>query len=201
MNNFTTTQEDFSFNNTTEIPFEEDYEKIKNNPYIIFEKYKYKLKKVVGNIAYWKNYNVDDLMQQCYIHFLELCELYDPYYQGNFMKFDRYMFRNVMIRLRAYIQKHYKTNTREKPSELGDYNVGGYSRELDNIENREVLNQIYQYIGKKQQLILEYYAQGYKQQEIADMLNINQSKISTIKSQTLTMLQEIVKNKTKKDFR
>lgn len=192
MNNFVSNTEDFSFNNTQEIPFEEDYELIKNNPYVVYQKYYYKLRKVVSNIAFYKSYNMEDLMQQCYINFVELCELYDPYYQGNFVKFDRYVFSNVMMRLKAYIQKYYKNINREKPSEIQDFNLDGHNHDMHNAEDKYMVQYVYKYLGKKQQLILKYYYMGYKQQEIAAMLDLNQSKISTIKNQTLKMLQEVM---------
>ena len=62
------------------IPFEESYEDIKNDPNAMWFLYEPNIAKIVSGLAYLKNFDKDDLMQQSYLSFRKLCDNYDPYY-------------------------------------------------------------------------------------------------------------------------
>ena len=64
------------------IPFEEEYFDVMNNPNKIWAKYEEKMVRVVNKLAYWKNFDKEELIQQAYIYFVNFCKIYDPYYGG-----------------------------------------------------------------------------------------------------------------------
>ena len=92
-----------------ELPIEADYHLIKNEPNAMWFKYEEKIRKVTTSLGYWKNFDSDELYQQAYMYFVDFCKNYDPYYNGNFIPFDKYLFKNLIIKLRAYIQSYYLT--------------------------------------------------------------------------------------------
>jgi RNA polymerase sigma factor (sigma-70 family) len=194
MSNFSSdSNEDFSFESGINVPFEKDYENIKTNPNVIYEKYFDKVMKLINSLSYWKNFDKDELIQQSYIYFLEFCESYDPYYNGNFIPFDKYVFKNLIIKLRSHIQRFYVYKKREQPTEFSEYNTGSLTRnDILISEDKIFIEYLYSHINERQREILELSTQGFKQQEIGKMLKISQSRVSVIRRKTLELLKEIV---------
>ena len=145
-------------------------------------------------MAYWKNFDKDELYQQAYIYFIDLCKIYTPYYNGNFIPFDRFVFKNIIIKSRAYIQNYYLKSKREQPIELPERTTTSSSNKTDinDIENKVFIEYLYSLISERQAEILSLTFQGYKQQEIGNILDISQSRVSVIKKRTLKKLQEIL---------
>lgn len=190
----------FNFDDEVEIDeynnsyyFEEDYEDIKTNPNILWFKYEEKIKKVINNLSYNKNFDPKDLMQEAYIYFIEFCAIYDPYYAYNFIPFDRYIFKNLIIKLRSYIQRFYFKVKREQPSELSDYQFAPSRNNISELEGDMYVNFLYSLISESQRQILDLSVKGYKQREIGDILGISQSRVSVIKNKTLKKLHEYLK--------
>ncbi|MFW6015132.1 MAG: sigma-70 family RNA polymerase sigma factor [bacterium] len=178
------------------IPFEEDYEDVKTQPNTIWLKYEEKIRKIINGLSYWKNFDNDELIQQAYIYFVDFCKVYDPYYNGNFIPFDKYIFKNLIIKLRAFIQRYYFKRKREQPTEFSEYLTGQTGKNnISEMDEKLYSEYIYSLITERQKQILELSLQGYKQQEIGDMLNISQSRVSVIKKKTLTKLNEILESK------
>lgn len=193
MNNFTkSTYQDYNFNTTNLIPFEEDYEKIKDDPAVIFEKYYSQIEKTFGKIAYQKGIPKEELVQETYEYFLKFCDRYDPYYQGNFVKFDDYVFKNMIMSVRAGIQKHYLTQDREKATDSDEMPEKGSSNDMYNTTNKLLVNQLYDYLTDLQRQVLELYSKGYKQKEIGEILGISQSRISCVFKHALKTLRKIL---------
>lgn len=187
------------FMNTEIVPFEYDYEIIKSTPNDIWFKYEEKIHKVISGLSYWKNFDHEELVQQSYVYFIELCKSYDPYYNGNFIPFDKFLFKNLIFKLRAYIQRYYFKRKREQPVEFTEYSVMCSSRNnIQEAENKIYSEFLYSLITDRQQQILELTLQGYKQQEIGEILNISQSRVSVIKNKTLNKLNDILNNNDKK---
>lgn len=182
------------------IPFEEEYHDIMYNPNFIWEKYQEKMQRVVHKLAYWKNFNKEDLFQQAYIYFIYFCKQYDPYYGGGFIPFDKYLFKNMIIKLRAFIQRYYVKGKREQPVEFSEYTPEHMSSEEQISNDIEDTNEkiygeyIYSLVSGRQQQILDLSMRGFKQQEIGQMLDISQSRVSVIKKKTLEKLQELLEN-------
>jgi RNA polymerase sigma factor (sigma-70 family) len=178
------------------IPFEEDYEDIKNDTNLIWYKYQDKIKKITNGIAYWKNFDKDELIQQSFIYFTEFSKIYDPYYNGNFIPFDKFLFKNLIIKLRSYVQRYYFKTKREQPTEFSEYATQSTAKNnIIEVEDKIYSEYIYSLISKRQQQILDLSLQGYKQQEIGEMLKISQSRVSVIKKKTLNKLNEVLENK------
>ena len=193
MNNFANNNnEDFTFFSKNQIPFEEDYEKIKDSPNAIFEKYYIQIEKTMSTLSYWKGVERAELIQQSYEYFLKFCERYDPYYQGNFVQFDRYVFKNVIMSLRAGIQKHYLLKKREQPTEAEAVPEKVTTSDIKNANNRLLVQQLYTYLTDQQKQVLQLYSMGYKQHEIGDMINISQSRVSVIFKESIKMLRKIL---------
>ena len=104
-----------------EIMFEPLYELIKNTPNEVWELYEEKIRKTINGLSYWKNFDKNELLQQSYIYFIEFCQIYDPYYNGGFIPFNKFLFKNLIMKLRAYIQRYYFKSKREQPSEFSEY--------------------------------------------------------------------------------
>lgn len=180
------------------IPFEEDYLDIKDNRNDIWLKYEDRIIKVVNRLAYWKNFDHNDLLQQSYLFFIQLCNAYDPYYMGNFIPFDKYLFKNLIMKLRAYIQRYYFKNKREQPTEILEYSSRySQSSNLSEVDDKIYSEYLYSLITKRQRQILELSLKGYKQQEIGEILNISQSRVSVIKKKTLSKLNDLLENEGK----
>lgn len=174
--------------------YEPEYEDVKSNPNAIWMKYDERIKKTLKIMAYWKNFDRDELYQQAYIYFVDLCQIYTPYYCGNFIPFDKFIFKNLIIKLRAYIQNYYLKSKREQPTELSERTTTSSNTKTDinDIENKVFIEYLYSLISKRQAEILSLTFQGYKQQEIGNILDISQSRVSVIKKRTLKKLQEIL---------
>lgn len=133
-----------------------------------------------------------------YLYFVYFCEQYDPYWNGGFIPFDRYLFKNMIIKLRAFIQRFYVKRKREKPIELNDINdetsdiEENVSHDIDYTESQIYSDYIYSRISNRQRQIIELTMQGYRQQEIGEILNISQSRVSVIKKRTLIRLQQLL---------
>jgi RNA polymerase sigma factor (sigma-70 family) len=178
------------------IPFEMDYEDVKDDANSIWFKYEEKIRKIINGLSYWKNFDKDELIQQAYIYFIEFCKIYDPYYNGNFIPFDKFLFKNLIIKLRAYIQRYYFKAKREQPTEFSEYSTQSSARNnILEAEDKIYSEYIYSLISKRQQQILDLSLQGYKQQEIGEQLEISQSRVSVIKKKTLSRLNEILDSK------
>lgn len=174
------------------IPFEEDYEMVKINPNVIWFKYEDKIKKVINGLSYWKNFDNDELVQQAYIYFVDFCKVYDPYYGNNFIPFDKYIFKNLIIKLRSYIQRYYFKSKREQPTEFSEYLMHGGKSNISTSNEKLYSEYIYSLIDERQRQILKLSLDGYKQQEIGEILNISQSRVSVIRKKTLNKLSEIL---------
>ena len=175
------------------LPFEKDYEDVINDPNKMYFKYEEKIKKIINGLSYWKNFNKDELTQQAYIYFVEFTRIYDPYYNGNFIPFDKFLFKNLIIKLRSYIQRYYFKAKREQPTEFSEYTAQSSVRNNILEADDKIYNEyIYSLIPERQQKILSLSIDGYKQQEIGIKLDISQSRVSVIKSKTVKKLSEIL---------
>lgn len=194
MSNFSSNStEDFSFDTGINCPFEEDYEDIKLNPNIVFEKYYNQVIKLINSLSYWKSFDKEELLQQSYLYFLDFCKLYDPYYNGNFIPFDKYVFKNLIIKLRSHIQRHYVYKKREQPTEINDYNTSSTAKnDIAVSEDKIFVQYLYTFLNDRQKEIIKLSMEGYKQQEIGEMLKISQSRVSVIRRKTLEMLRNIL---------
>ena len=183
------TQEDFSL----QIPFEPLYEDIKNNPNKIWFEYEPRLNKLIKWLSWLKNFDKDELLQQTYIYYVDLCKQYDPYYMGKFFKFDRYLFKNLIIKLRAYIQRFYFKGKREKPSDYCEFLLQDQmTQEIDDVENDLYNEYVYSLVDERAAEIVKLTLGGYKQQEIGQKLNISQSRVSVIKKKALKDLYTLL---------
>ena len=196
MSNFSSdSEEDFSFITGINCPFEEDYEDIKTNPGVVFEKYYNQVVKLINGLSYWKSFDKEELMQQSYIYFLDFCKLYDPYYNDNFIPFDKFVFKNLIIKLRSHIQRHYVYKKREQPTEFNEYNTSSHVRnDISLLEDKIFIQYLFSFINERQKEILNLSLQGYKQQEIGKILNISQSRVSVIRRKTLELLKKIIED-------
>ena len=182
------------------IPFEEEYYDVMNNPNKLWHKYEEKMIRVVNKLSNWKNFNKEDLFQQAYLYFIYFCEQYDPYWGGGFIPFDKYLFKNMIIKLRAFIQRYYVKNKREKPVEFSEYvsddtdNEEQISHDIDYANSQIYSDYIFSKISERQRQIVTLTMQGYKQQEIGQLLDISQSRVSVIKKRTLDKLQNLLHN-------
>jgi len=197
MSNFSSnSEEDFSFDTGVNCPFEEDYEDIKLNPGVVFEKYYNQIVKLINGLSYWKSFDKEELIQQSYIYFLDFCKLYDPYYNNNFIPFDKFVFKNLIIKLRSHIQRFYVYKKREQPTEFDEYSVGStVKNDILNSEDKMFAQYLYSFIDDRQKEILTLSLQGYRQQEIGKILNISQSRVSVIRRKTLELLRDIIEEK------
>ena len=178
---------------TAESVFEPDYESIKIDPDAVWEHYEPNINKLVSGMAYWKNFDRADLYQQSYLFFRSLCENYDPFYLGHFFPFDRYLFKNLIIKLRAYIQRGYVKGSREKASEYIDYLLQDAVTDPIRLKNSKLyIDYIYSLLNDRQKNIVKLSIEGYKQQEIGKKLNISQSRVSVIKKKTIDVLKEML---------
>jgi RNA polymerase sigma factor (sigma-70 family) len=177
------------------IPFEEDFYAVKFDPNSLWFKYDEKIRKVIGTLAYWKNFDGEELTQQAYLYFIEFCKIYDPYYNGGFIPFDKFLFKNLIIKLRAFIQRFYFKRKREQPTEFSEYlSQHSLKNNILDVEEKIYSEYLYSLISERQQQILDLSLNGYKQQEIGDLLAISQSRVSVIKKKTLGRLNEILQN-------
>lgn len=170
-----------------------EYDDIRNNKVKVWSHYDDRIKKTLKVMSYWKNYDIDDLYQQGYLFFDDLCNIYIPYYGGKFYPFDRYIFKNLIIKLRAYIQNYYLKGKREQPVDITEkHDSAKICDDIGDTEEKIFIDYIYSMLDERQRDILEYTYQGYKQQEVGEILNISQSRVSVIKKKTLKILQDVL---------
>lgn len=174
-----------------EISFECDYEDIKYNPNAIFEKYYDNIEKTCETIAYYKNFDKDILIQQSYIYFRYLCNKYDPYYNGNFIRFDAFLYTQLQQKLYSYVQKYYIKTNREQPTIFTIKNEENEEKGTDsnillidsyNLEEDVIFKQDYKLflneLNKTEQQVWNLYLNKYTQKEIAEEINSFQGYVS-----------------------
>jgi RNA polymerase sigma factor (sigma-70 family) len=182
-----------------EVPFEQDYQDAKENNNVIWDKYQDKIFNTINGLSYWKNFDKDELIQQSYLYFSELCNRYNPYYAGNFIPFNKYLFKNIIIKLRAFIQRYYFKRKREQPTEISDYMFNYMNNnDVSKSDLKIHVEYLYSLITNRQKQILELSLKGYKQQEIGEILDISQSRVSVIKKKTLQKLQKVMEKRKEK---
>lgn len=172
------------------LPIEADYDLVKNDANAMWFKYEEKIVKITKGLGYWKNFDQMDLYQQAYMYFIELCAVYNPYYMGNFIPFDKFLFKNLIIKLRAYIQCYYFKRKREQPTEFSEYLMGSAKNAIGETEDKMYTEFVYSLISDRQSQILDLSMRGFKQQEIGEILDISQSRVSVIKKKTLRKLKD-----------
>jgi len=183
-----------------EIQFESLYELIKESPNEVWKIFEDKINNAVRGLSYWKNFDKNELLQQSYIYFIEFCQIYDPYYNGGFIPFDKFLFKNLVMKLRAYIQRYYFKSKREQPTEFSEYmTTSSTKNNITEIDEKMYSEYIYSLITKRQKEILDLSLQGYKQQEIGQILGVSQSRISVIKRKCLSKLEEVLNAKELKE--
>ena len=139
------------------------------------------------------NFDREELFQQAFVFYVDLCKIYIPYYNGKFYPFDRYLFKNLIIKLRAYIQNYYLKNKREQPTEFSERTLSSkIVDDIKEIDNKILVDQMYDLMDERQKDILDYTYRGYKQQEVGEILDISQSRVSVIKKKALVMLKDFV---------
>ena len=181
--------EDFSL----QTPFEPLYEEIKRNQNELWDEFQERTEKLIKWLAWWKNFDRDELFQQSYLYFIQLCDQYDPYYEGKFFKFDRYLYKNLIIKLRAYIQRYYFKGKREKPSEYCEFLLQDKAIcDMSEIDDELYTEEIFSLIDPREAEIIRLTIKGYKQQEIGRKLNISQSRVSVIKKKAIKNLANIL---------
>jgi RNA polymerase sigma factor, sigma-70 family len=176
-------------------PFEPLYECIKTDKNRIWFYYEEKIHKLVGWLGYMKSFDKEELLQQAYIYFHTLCEAYDPYYDGKFFKFDRYLFKNMIIKLRAHIQRYYFKGGREKPSDCDFLLETETVDVIGATESDLYMTHIFDTLEERSREVVELTLAGYKQQEIGKKLDISQSRVSVIKKKALKQLYLILDEK------
>lgn len=193
---FNLIEEEYSlYGNDNLVIFEEDYEDVKTNPNAIWFKYEEKIQKIIKGLSYSKNFDSEELIQESYIYFKSFCQVYDPYYNGNFIPFDKFLFKNLIIKLRAFIQRYYFKRKREQPKDTDEYShIPTSKNNILESENKLYAEYIYSLVSDCQRQILELSIKGYKQQEIGEILNISQSRVSVIKKKTLNKLNNMLLN-------
>ena len=159
----------------------------------VWDFYTVRIKKTLGIMSYWKNFDREELFQQAFVFYVDLCKIYIPYYNGKFYPFDRYLFKNLIIKLRAYIQNYYLKNKREQPTEFSERTLSSkVVDDIKEIDNKILVDQMYDLMDERQKDILDYTYRGYKQQEVGEILDISQSRVSVIKKKALVMLKDFV---------
>lgn len=179
------------------IPFESDYQYIKEDHNYMWFKYEERIQKVINGLSYWKNFDKYELMQQAYIYFVEFCKIYDPYYMGNFYPFDKFIFKNLIMKLRAYIQRYYFKNKREEVQDV--YSLqnpttfkGATLESIEDIETKELQKELFKYLKPIDAIILKENMKGTKQNDIAIKVGISQSRVSVRLRQTKKILQRVL---------
>jgi RNA polymerase sigma factor (sigma-70 family) len=181
--------EDFSL----QTPFEPLYEKIKRNQTELWFDFQDRTDKLIKWLAWWKNFDKDELYQQSYLYFIQLCDQYDPYYDGKFFKFDRYLYKNLIIKLRAYIQRYYFKGKREKPSEYCEFLLKDQVvNDMNDVDDELYTEHIFSKIDPREAEIIRLTMKGYKQQEIGRKLDISQSRVSVIKKKAIKNLCNVL---------
>jgi len=135
-----------------------------------------------------KNFDKEELEQQAYLYFYDLCDQYDPYYEGKFYRFDRYLFKNMIMKLRAHIQRHYFKGNREKPS---DCYFLLENQTIDTIGIKEsdlFIGDIFKHLEERQRDVIKLTLDGYRQQEIGKRMGISQSRVSVLKKKALKQI-------------
>lgn len=182
-----------------EIMFEDSYEDIKMNPNAAWEEYEGILCSLCYKLAFYKNFDKEILIQEAYIYFRGFCERYDPYYNGNFIPFGKYIYTNIETKLRAYIQRYYFKSKRESAiieTKVCNENTDEVmnlvdkfeSNKRDDIEDKVLMmdfENILSDLPETTRNIILLRIEGLKQHEIATELNISQPYISA----TLKRLQ------------
>ncbi|MCF8567016.1 sigma-70 family RNA polymerase sigma factor [Alicyclobacillus tolerans] len=168
--------------------FKPTLDEIKNHPNDIWNLVEPDIKTMTGYVARQKGLDRDELYQQAYLYFRSACEKFEPNYQGKDIPFDRYMYKNVWMNLRAYAQSYHFKRKREPAKEV-------FPRTDDeaewNVEERETVARCISVLDDKYATIVRLWMKGYKQTEIADIIGLSQSRICVLLQKAFRKMREV----------
>lgn len=194
------------------INWEPLYEDIKASPNDVWFIFEDKIKKFCKSKAYFKNFDVDELIQFAYIYFIEFCKRYDPYYDNKFFPFANSMFAYVIKKTEAYIQRYYFKQKREQPINLYKSDTNAYSdndkvsdfenkvynnsqHQVDSIkqyEDTQYCKYLLNLLNEREQKAIKLTLQGRNQTEAAKILNLSQPRFSAITNNALDKLYRAI---------
>ena len=202
---------EYATGNENVIAFEPDYDDIKNDPNKMWFKYHENILYIALKIGHNKLFDYMELMQQAYIDFIKFCSKYDPYYNGNFIPFEKYICKNLIFTMRSQIQRYYFKLNRELPDDfqvdLSKTNANGNNK-IDDTKKLEKI--MFKPAEKDDAFEIDYqrfldalpddrirqivilYQDGYKQWEIGQMIGVKQSNVSVRKTELVETIIKII---------
>ncbi|MFW6242690.1 MAG: hypothetical protein ACOC2W_00865 [bacterium] len=179
-----------------QIYFEEDYENIKLNPNILWENYFSDFDKYIFKpFSYKYSFRYEKIISKAYIFFRRGCKKYNPYYNGGFIPFIKYIFKHIKISLQGFILYEFKKRKRVSQDEIyagkeGRNNLTNNDLTLVSINNMDLSFENYDFnieienilsnIDDNYKKTILLTLEGYNQYEIGEYLNLSQSRISQI---------------------
>lgn len=151
----------------------------------IYLQYQDKINKNIKSITSKKNlqYLQEDLQNEIYIYFIKLMQNYRANYNGKHIPLDAYLFKHINLKILSMCQNERKYINRN--TQINDvYSPINNTNNEDlyvNVEIQELLTYVDKLPSPIKDIIL-LYSSGYKQQEIANILNISQSRVCLILS-------------------
>lgn len=165
-----------------QIPFEADYEDIKNDPNAVYEKYSINIRKTIISISMKYKFDYMELLSLSYLWFSCLAEKYNPYYNDGFIPFNNYLFANLCMKTKAYINRElFKTN-REPVIVDEEIRSDIIAQNQYDETTQDVINYL-NAIPPQYKDLLILKMNGYKQWQLAKHFNISQSRISVLMRQ------------------
>lgn len=198
-----------------DVPFCEEYEDVKTNPNVLWDKYYKQIDKFCTAKAISKGVDKNELIQQCYLYFITYCKRYNPYYNDGFYHFDRGVFKHLIMNCQAFIQRYYVKKNREplffnfvdSNEYTANQTVGfdnknyihereNFKSNIDKYEDIDEINSFLSLLDERSQKILKLmYIEGLNQSEISKIIGISQSRISVIASKSLDKLYRVANGK------
>jgi RNA polymerase sigma factor (sigma-70 family) len=177
------------------IPFEEDYQDIKENPKEVFINYQDCIIKIIHKEAYKYNINPKELYSTAYILFIKCCNAYDPFYEDRFYPFKSYLVSSLYHNIKKYVQKIYNTgpysfNKQFEPVVNSEEELLKFPSQTVNVDMKIDLETFLELLPKNYRTVLLLHTAGYTQRAIAKHMNLSQYRISHILSKLKKSMRE-----------
>ena len=149
--------------------------------------------------------NTDDGFQEGIFGIYQAIKTYDESYNTKFMT---HLYFHIEAKIRKFIDKEryrvpqyviegIKKGKRERLyfSELENFEIEDESIEIDNLENKVLVEKLLNYCTKQERIIIKYlFFEGYTGEQVAQKLGISRQWVHTIKYRVFEKIREKIKS-------
>jgi RNA polymerase sigma factor (sigma-70 family) len=147
----------------------------------------------------YKNFDYDELHQNAYILFVDICNKYQPFYKGNNIPFLAYCRMSIKRRIYAYIQNYNRKNNKLQSIGELDYfdalfNNINVSENIENTDTRLVkLLSIMHLLSEGDRNMIDLILEDNNSTQIAKILGVSCSTVHIMRKRLILKIKQLLK--------